>query len=120
MRKFVLAATLASALAVPAFARPPAHAPAHGWRAQQAYDAGYRDAYRANRYDDRRAYGSRYYDGRCRKDSNSEGTVIGAVGGGVLGNVLAKRGDRTLGTVVGAGLGGLIGREIDKSEKRCR
>lgn len=119
MKKVVLAMAAASVLATPALAHPPAHAQAHGWRAKQAYAGGYRDAY----YQDRNYYGQgqrAYYNGGCRKDSNIEGTVIGAVGGGVLGHALGKRGDKTLTTVVGAGLGGLIGREVDRSEKRCR
>ena len=123
MNKLILAAAALSVLATPALAGPPPHAKAHGWRAKQAYSAGYRDGYQSSRsYQGSRSYrGERaYYDGRCRRDSNAEGTVLGAVGGGVLGNVLGKQGDKTLSTVVGAGLGGLIGREIDKSEGRCR
>lgn len=127
MKKITLAIAAASVLATPVLARPPAHAPAHGYRAKQAYAAGYRDAYQAPRayYSNDRYYGSRqgsraYYGSSCRKDSNTEGTVLGAIGGGVLGQVLGKQGDKTLSTVVGAGLGGLIGREIDKSEGRCR
>lgn len=126
MKKMILAAAAASVLAGPALAQPPSHAPAHGYRAKQAYAAGYRDGARYDNryYADRAYYGSQgsraYNDGYCRKDSNAEGTIIGAVGGGVLGNVLGKRGDKTLTTVVGAGLGGLIGREVDRSERRCR
>ncbi len=122
MKKIILGLVAATVLATPALAHPPAHAKAHGWRAKQAYASSYQGQ---RYYDNGRAYygsqSSRAYDaGYCRKDSNTEGTVIGAVGGGVLGNVLAKRGDKTLTTVLGAGLGGLIGREIDKSEGRCR
>ena len=121
MKKIVLTAVAATMFAAPAMARPPAHAPAHGWRAQQAYSQGYRDAYQAPRYyNDRSNYGSRAYNGTCRKDSNTGGTVLGALAGGVAGNVVAGRGDKTLGTVVGAGLGGLIGREIDKGKYSCR
>jgi outer membrane lipoprotein SlyB len=103
MNKLVLAAA-AFATAI----TPIAAAPAFAKNGKSAYAAGYRDGQRS-----RAAYG-------CRRDSNAEGTVLGAVAGGVAGNALAKPGQKTLTTVVGAGLGGLVGREIDRSEKRCR
>lgn len=102
MKKLVLAFAAAAVTLTPIAA-----APAFAKNGKSAYAAGYRDGQRS------RAYG-------CRKDSNAEGTVIGAVAGGVAGNALGKRGEKTLTTVVGAGLGGLVGREIDRSEKRCR
>ena len=107
MKKMVLAAVAASMLTAPMMAAP-AFAK-HGHR--DAYSAGYRDGYQRSRA---------YNDSYCRRDSSAEGTVLGAIGGGALGQVLGKRGDKTLSTVVGVGLGGLIGREIDKSEGRCR
>ena len=122
MKKIILTAAVASMFAAPVMARPPAHAPAHGWRAQQAYADGYRQGYQQPRYynDGRAYYGSRAVNGACRKDSNTGGTILGALAGGVAGNVIANRGDKTLGTVAGAGLGGLIGREIDKGKYSCR
>ncbi|WP_405053305.1 glycine zipper 2TM domain-containing protein [Sphingomonas sp. BE137] len=39
---------------------------------------------------------------------------MGAIAGGLLGNVIAGGGDRTLGTVLGAGGGALAGRAIQK------
>lgn len=104
MNKLVLAFA-AAAVAI----TPIATAPAFAKNGKSAYSAGYRDGQRS------RAAGY-----NCRRDSNAEGTVIGAVAGGVAGNALAKPGQKTLTTVVGAGLGGLVGREIDRSEKRCR
>ena len=104
MKKLVLAFAAAAVVVTPIAA-----APAYAKNGRSAYAAGYRDGQR-----------SRGYAYNCRKDSNAEGTVIGAVAGGVAGHTLGKRGDKTLTTVVGAGLGGLIGREIDRSEKRCR
>ena len=48
------------------------------------------------------------------KKSNNKGTVIGAVGGGVLGNVVAGHGNKTAGTVIGAGVGAVAGHEVAK------
>lgn len=76
-----------------------------------------RHGYRNN---DRRAYyGRNDYRGRC-KNNGSTGTIVGALAGGLLGNGVAGRGDRTLGTVIGAGGGALAGRAIDRSgSHRC-
>ncbi|MGH6909905.1 MAG: glycine zipper 2TM domain-containing protein [Phenylobacterium sp.] len=46
------------------------------------------------------------------KKSNNKGTVIGAVGGGLLGNVVAGHGNKTAGTVIGAGVGAVAGHEV--------
>jgi hypothetical protein len=56
----------------------------------------------------------RYY---CRRTDGTTGLVIGALGGGLLGNAL---GGNTLGTLLGAGGGALIGRSIDRGNIRCR
>jgi uncharacterized protein YcfJ len=48
------------------------------------------------------------------KKSNNKGTVIGAVGGGLLGNVVAGHGNKTAGTVIGAGVGAVAGHEVAK------
>src|SRR5436190_24384855 len=56
------------------------------------------------------------------KKKANNGTVIGAVSGGVLGNVVAGHGSRTEGTLIGAGVGAVAGHEIAKSnakKKRC-
>ena len=76
-------------------------------------DRGYRD-YRRDYRDHRRNYRN-----RCNNDA---GTIIGAIAGGLLGNGIAGRGDRTLGTVLGAGAGALAGRAIDRSDdpRYCR
>ena len=132
-------------LTTPVLAHPPAHAPAWGYYKKDhrdrdedryaRYERYDRDGYyqRYSRYDrDReRAYAGRdywvnrdgraYRDYRACRDSNAEGTVVGAVTGGALGNVIAPRGSKTLGTVIGAGIGGVIGHEIDKNDnvRRC-
>ena len=59
----------------------------------------------------------RYY---CRKDNGTTGLLIGAAVGGLIGNEVAGRGDKTLGAILGAVGGGLLGREIDRSDTRCR
>ena len=40
--------------------------------------------------------------------------------GGLAGNELAGRGDKALGTLLGAVGGAILGREIDLSNSRCR
>ena len=59
-------------------------------------------------------------DARCKRLTKTEGAVVGAVAGGVLGNVVAGRGNRTTGTVVGAVVGGVAGHEIARTRRnRC-
>ncbi len=56
------------------------------------------------------------------KKKANNGTVIGALGGGLLGNTVAGRGDRTEGTIIGAGVGAVAGHAIAKKnakKKRC-
>ena len=56
------------------------------------------------------------------KKAATKGTVIGAVGGGLLGNVVAGGGNKTEGTLLGAGVGAVAGHEIAKNKarkKRC-
>ena len=73
---------------------------------------------------DRREWRGR--DGRvyCKKSNGTTGTIIGGVGGALLGRTVDTRGDRTVGTLGGAVLGGLAGRAIDKgtsnNNRRCR
>lgn len=97
------------------------------------YDDGYSRYDRGDRYDgydryDRREYrrGDRYYSNNYRNDyrrcrnSGTGGTIIGAVAGGLLGNEVARRGNRTEGSIIGAAVGALAGRAIDKSDSNCR
>ena len=92
---------------------------------------GYWDPAPYYRRDDRR-YGSRrlgrndrvyrgsdnrYY---CRRDDGTTGLIIGGIGGGVLGHIIAPGGSKTLGTIIGAGAGALIGRAIDDGDIVCR
>lgn len=87
-------------------------------------DRGYRDYragdhYRQSNYD--RGYDRRYrYNDRRCHDNGTGGAVIGAIAGGLLGNSVARRGDKTTGTVVGGALGAVTGHLIDKSDgRRC-
>ena len=61
----------------------------------------------------------RGHDGRsyCRRSDGSTGLVIGAIGGGLLGNAI---GGDTLITLLGAGGGAVLGRSIDRGNVRCR
>lgn len=52
---------------------------------------------------------------RCRSDGGD--TIIGAIAGGLLGNVIAGRGNRGVSTFAGAGAGALAGHEIGRN---CR
>ncbi|MGF7147124.1 type II secretory pathway pseudopilin PulG [Sphingomonas zeicaulis] len=107
------------------------------WRDYNRYDYNRPDP-RTGRYDAGRYYrDGRYYkartmrrgervyrgnDGRyyCRRNDGTTGLIIGGIGGGVLGNVIAPGDSKTIGTVLGAGLGALLGREVDRGEVRCR
>jgi len=80
------------------------------------------DTYRGHRYRDRRDYrdqrryrDSRYYNDRRYRgcDRGTGGTIIGAIAGGLLGNEVARRGDKTEGTIIGGAVGALAGRAID-------
>lgn len=137
--------TAALALAAPgllAGALPAAAAPAFDQSpvatAAQGVDAGWNDRRdrrdRGDRYYNERHYGRdrsndgyrgrswRGNDGRyyCRRDNGTTGLLIGGAAGGLIGNGIAGRGDRTLGTILGVAGGALLGREIDRSNSRCR
>ena len=51
------------------------------------------------------------YHYRCKRSSGTTGTILGGVGGALVGNAL---GGGTVGTLVGAGGGALLGRHLDK------
>ena len=54
---------------------------------------------------------------RCKRSSGKTGAIAGAVGGGVVANVL---GGGTVGTIAGAVGGGLLGRHLDKKHDRAQ
>lgn len=53
-----------------------------------------------------------------RRDRGLGGAAIGAVAGGIAGNVIAGRDDRLGGTLIGAGVGAAAGYAIDRAEDR--
>ncbi len=121
--KNTIGALVLAATAVTGFTATPA-------MARHGYEDGYGRYDRGDRYDryDRREYrrGDRYYSNNYRNDyprcrnSGTGGTIIGAVAGGLLGNEVARRGNRTEGSIIGAAVGALAGRAIDKSDSNCR
>jgi len=56
----------------------------------------------------------------CKKPDGTRGAIIGGLAGGVLGNIIAPNGSKTLGTIIGAAGGALAGQAIDKRNVRCR
>jgi hypothetical protein len=90
-----------------------------GYDASRYYRPGTQYRERQLRQNERIYRGSdgRYY---CRRDDGTTGLIVGAIAGGVLGNVITRGDSEVLGTVLGAIAGGLIGREIDRSDVRCR
>ena len=74
-------------------------------------------------YYERRGYRDRRDDRRYSYrgcDRGNGGTAIGAVAGGLIGNEVARRGDKTIGTILGAAVGAVAGRAIDKANDPCR
>jgi hypothetical protein len=59
----------------------------------------------------------RYY---CRRKDGTTGLIVGALAGGILGNIIAPGGSKRLGTILGAGGGAIAGSAIDQSRARCR
>lgn len=116
----LIAAAAMTATAGPALAAPPSHAPAWGYRAQEAqyqqvamYDRRGRRGYDGRIWRDNRG---RY---RCRRDDGTVGLIVGGGVGALVGREIDGGRDRTVGTIVGAAAGALIGREIDRSDARC-
>lgn len=105
---------LAGALLAPAFADPPAHAPAHGWRKKHdPYYVGYTGKHWE------RDYG--VLSGRCNREAVA--TVVGGVLGAVVGSRVASPENRTVATIIGAAAGALIGnrigRKLDEADRSC-
>ena len=95
-------------------------------RDERGYDAA-RD-YRAGSYQERtlgadervyRGYDGNYY---CKRGDGTTGLIVGAAGGGILGNVIDGGRSRTAGTLIGGALGALAGKAIEqnKNSVRCR
>jgi uncharacterized protein YcfJ len=54
-------------------------------------------------------------DAACNKRTN--GTIIGALGGGLLGHTIAGRGSHTEGTLIGATAGAVVGNQVSKCHR---
>lgn len=102
--------------------------PRYDDRNESGYDASryYRDGSgyqeRTLAADDRvyRGTDGRYY---CKRNDGTTGLIVGALGGGVLGNVIDGGHSRGVGTVLGAIAGGVAGRAVERNnnpEVRCR
>ncbi len=65
-----------------------------------------------------RHYDSRHDHGNCVRFNKETGTVAGAVGGGLLGNIIAGHGNRTAGTLIGGAAGGLAGHELANNRRK--
>lgn len=52
------------------------------------------------------------------KKAATNGAILGAVGGAVVGDLLAPKGSKTAGAVVGAGVGGLAGHQMAKTHEK--
>lgn len=90
----------------------------YGGRGPGYAGGGYNDGYYLRDEDSiYRDNDGRYY---CRKPDGTTGLVVGGLAGGVLGNIIAPGGSKTLGTILGAGAGALAGRAIDRNSVRCR
>jgi len=109
-------ASLAIALFSPAFAQPPAHAPAHGFRAKQRNQVNYTG--RAG-FEWELDYGIK--SGNC--DRRAIATALGGITGALIANRVAEGDNRTVATLIGAAAGALIGnrigRNIDKADEGC-
>ncbi len=80
----------------------------------------YYDRQAQRRYDRRqeRRYDRRSANNRC--DNGTGGAIIGAIAGGLVGNGVARYGDKTEGAIIGALAGGVLGNVIDKRDDPCR
>ncbi|WNO54394.1 glycine zipper 2TM domain-containing protein [Stakelama saccharophila] len=90
---------------------------------------GYYDAsryYRSGDYQPRpldkndvvyRGSDGRYY---CKRDDGTTGLIVGGLAGGVLGNIIAPGGSKTLGTIIGAAGGAIAGQQVDKGDVKCQ
>jgi surface antigen len=105
------------ALSLPAVADPPAHAPAHGWRAKQKGQKHHHIGHSG--YEWELDYGVR--SGSC--DRRAIATALGSVAGAYIANRVAEPENRTVATLIGAAAGALIGnrigRNFDKPDEAC-
>lgn len=55
----------------------------------------------------------------CKKSKAKNGAIIGGLGGALLGNTVAARGNKTEGALLGGAVGAVAGHEIGKNKKKC-
>lgn len=91
----------------------------NGYYADHYYRDGPSYRERRLRRNDRvyRGQDGRYY---CRRSDGTTGLIVGGIAGGLLGNVIAPGGSKTLGTLLGAAGGAAIGNAVDKDQVTCR
>lgn len=128
MKSRLLAAALTMSLVAPVALPTPAFAQHRDgrdrqWQGDQDGNWEPSEHYDRRRGKERRlSQNDRIYRGRdgrayCKRGDGTTGLVVGAVGGGVLANLI---GGGTLGTLAGAGGGALLGRSLDRGKVRCR
>ena len=102
-----------TAFAATAVADPPAHAPAHGYRAKKAAHVS------RSGYEWELDYG--VSAGNCNRQEIA--TVVGGIAGGYIANRVAEPDNRTIATIIGAAAGALIGnrigKELDEADQAC-
>jgi len=96
-----------------AFADPPAHAPAHGWRKKHdPYYTGYTGTQWETDYE--------ISAGHCNREAIA--TVVGGVVGGAIAHRVSDE-HPVVATIIGAAIGALIGNKIgeklDEADKGC-
>jgi surface antigen len=103
------------AFTIPAYADPPGHAPAHGWRAKHRdYEHEHHHKGGCRGYAGRQwpqDYG--IYSGHCNRDA--VGAVLGGVVGGAIGSTIGHGSDQAVAILVGGVLGAVVGHEIGRS-----
>jgi hypothetical protein len=98
-------------------------AEAHRRHYERQYNSYQDDGYygRDRGYNNDRDYrDERQYRSNRSCNKGTGGLIIGGVAGGLLGNEVARRGNKTTGTIIGAAVGALAGRAIDRADSRCR
>ena len=110
----VILLLLIGAWSAEAFADPPSHAPAHGWRKKHdPYYVGYTGRHWEHDYG--------ILSGHCNREAVA--TVLGGVVGAAVGSRTAEPEDRTVATIIGAVAGAVIGnwigRKLDDLDRAC-
>ena len=120
MKKQIATALLVAIVATPVAL--PTVAVAQRWNGDQDGNWDPANRYHDKNYGRRIDENERVYrgsDGRyyCKRSNGTTGLVLGAVGGGLIGNAL---GGGTLGTLLGAGGGALLGKNLDQNHDNAQ